>query len=436
MRFLDLRLNNGDERMRAHDIFTGITLPDLFMEKVEKREAWYLFDPYEVFTKKGWYLQDFYDEKVGSGTFRDKYEELVADNNISKERVQAIDIMKSILRSQLESGVPFMFYRDEVNRKNPNKHAGMIYSSNLCTEIFQNMSPTVMEKQEIKDGMIVTYKKPGDFVVCNLSSIHLGRAVPAKVLERLIPIQVRALDNVIELNTISVLQAVETNKKYRAIGLGTFSWHHLLAIEGIRWESENAVEYADELYEKIAFLTIQASMNLSKEKGAYPAFKGSDWDTGDYFTDRGYETDEKWMELAGEIKLYGMRNGYLMAVAPNASTSILANGSASIDPIFKRKYSEEKKDYKIPVTAPDLSAKTFWFYRNAYELDQHWSIKQNSARQRHVDQGISFNIYVKNDIKAKDLLDIHLDAWKSLMKTTYYVRSTSSDIIDCESCSS
>lgn len=130
--FLDLKLNNGDERMRAHDIFTGVCLPDIFMEKVEKREDWYLFDPHEVKTKKGWSIEDFYDEEEGKGSFREKYDELVGDNNISKTKVAAIDIMKRIMRSQLETGVPFMFYRDEANRKNPNKHKGMIYSSNLC----------------------------------------------------------------------------------------------------------------------------------------------------------------------------------------------------------------------------------------------------------------------------------------------------------------
>lgn len=126
-----------------------------------------------------------------------------------------------------------------------------------------------------------------------------------------------------------------------------------------------------------------------------------------------------------------------MAVAPNSSTSIIAGSTASIDPLFRLEYSEEKKDYKIPVTAPDLSPKTTWYYKTAYNVDQHWSIKQNEKRQRHIDQGISFNLYVRNDIKAIELLSLHLDAWKSGLKTTYYVRSTSvSNFDECESCHS
>ncbi|WJQ13195.1 ribonucleoside-diphosphate reductase subunit alpha [Geobacillus stearothermophilus] len=436
--FLDARLNNGDERLRTHDLFTGVCIPDLFMEQVEQRGDWYLFDPHEVRKVMGFSLEDFYDEEKGCGSFREKYWQCVNEPRLSKEKVPAIEVMKSIMRSQLESGTPFMFYRDEVNRQNPNRHLGMIYCSNLCTEIAQNQSPTVMKRQYVKDGTIIIEKIPGDFVVCNLSSINLARAVTDGVLARLIPIQMRMLDNVIDLNNIPVLQAGLTNEKYRAVGLGTFGWHHLLALKGIRWESDEAVRYADELYETIAYLAIQASMELAKEKGSYPAFPGSDWQTGAYFERRGYESHGEldWDRLKQDVARYGMRNGYVMAVAPNASTSIIAGSTASIDPIFLKVYAEEKKDYKIPVTVPDLNEQTTWYYKSAYHIDQRWSIKQNAARQRHIDQAISFNFYVVNTIKAKELLDLHLTAWKSGLKTTYYVRSTSGTIDECDSCAS
>jgi ribonucleoside-diphosphate reductase alpha chain len=434
--FLDLKLNNGDERMRAHDIFTGVCLPDLYMEQVEARGEWHLFDPHEVREVMGYSLEDAYDEKRGEGSFREKYAECVNHPELSRETVPAIDLMKRILRSQLETGVPFMFYRDEVNRSNANKHEGMIYSSNLCSEIAQNQSATEFESVTLEDDIVVTRSKPGDFVVCNLSSINLGKAVPANVLERLIKIQVRMLDNVIELNKIPVVQAARTNSRYRGIGLGTFGWHHLLALKNIQWESDEAVDYADELYERIAYLTISASMALSKEKGAYPLFEGSDWQTGDYFTNKGYDS-EKWRELRFEVAMNGMRNGYLMAIAPNSSTSVIAGSTASIDPIFKPFFHEEKKDYKLPTVAPDLDHNTYDIYRrSAYIVDQRWSVKQNAARQRHIDQAISFNIYVPNTIRASVLLDLHIQAWKSGMKTTYYTRSSATDIAECEWCHS
>ncbi|MFC0523389.1 ribonucleoside-diphosphate reductase subunit alpha [Pontibacillus salicampi] len=434
--FLDAKLNNGDERQRTHDLFTGVSLPDLFMEKVENREDWYLFDPHEVETVMGFRLEDYYDEEEGNGSFREKYQACVHHPSLDKQAVPAIDIMKRVMISQLETGTPFMFYRDEVNRKNPNSHQGMVYCTNLCTEITQNQSPTTVEEEYTKDGKIITVKHPGDFVVCNLSSINLGKAVPADVLERLIPIQVRMLDNVIDLNSIPVAQAEMTNRKYRGIGLGTFGWHHLLAVKGIRWESEEAVDYADHLYEQISYLTVKASKQLAEEKGAYPHFNGSKWESGAYFSDREYDT-EQWRTLQQEVADSGVRNGYMMAVAPNSSTSIIAGSTASIDPIFQKFYSEEKKNYKIPVTAPDLTPQTYWYYKSAYEIDQTWSIRQNAARQKHIDQSVSFNIYVKNTVQAKELLQLHLEAWRNKLKTTYYMRSTSTeDIEDCESCSS
>ncbi|MEW9103843.1 ribonucleoside-diphosphate reductase subunit alpha [Paenibacillus sp.] len=455
--FLDLKLNNGDERMRAHDIFHGVCLPDLFMEAVENRDDWHLFCPHEVKKIMGWKdekgrslgLEDFYDELRGQGQFRDKYAEAVANPSLPRITLPAIDIMKRILKSQLETGTPYMFYKDAANRANPNKAHGMIYSSNLCTEIMQNMSPTLIEQEELttQDGQsrIIISKLPGDFVVCNLNSIHLARAVRADVLERLIPIQVRMLDNVIDINRIEVLQAQHTNRRYRAIGLGTFGLHHLLALEGIAWESEEAVQYNDTLYEKINYLAIQASMELAKEKGAYPLFAQSEWENGRYFSEREYTTGtregkfvttEQWRELAAQVQANGMRNAWLMAVAPNGSTSIIAGSTASIDPVYDLLSYEEKTTYKIANPAPDLSEKTIWYYKTAFRLDQNWSIRMAAARQRHIDQAQSFNLYVRPDIRAVEFLSLHLHAWKAGLKSTYYVRSQALTVEECEACSS
>ncbi|RWZ52320.1 ribonucleoside-diphosphate reductase subunit alpha [Halobacillus fulvus] len=438
--FLDSRLNNGDERQRTHDLFTGVSLPDIFMEAVENRENWYLFDPHEVRDVMGFSLEDCYDEERGNGSFRDRYQACIDHPDLSKEKVPAIDIMKRIMVSQLETGTPYMFYRDEVNRMNPNAHTGMIYCSNLCTEITQNQSPTTTEQQFVEDGKIITVKNAGDFVVCNLSSINLGKAVPSGELQRIIAIQVRMLDNVIDLNSIPVLQAQMTNQSYRGIGLGTFGWAHLLAKKKIHWESQQAVDYAHEVYEAIAYHTIKASSELAKEKGSYPLFEGSDWQTGAYFIKRTLEQDEtyNWTKLQNRVQNHGLRNGYLMAIAPNSSTSLIAGSTASIDPIFKKFYSEEKKDYKIPVTAPELNPHTYGYYPSAYDVDQKTSLRQNAVRQKFIDQSISFNFYVRNNIHAKELLDLHLEAWKLGLKTTYYTRSTSSQgtYDECESCSS
>ncbi|WP_096199892.1 ribonucleoside-diphosphate reductase subunit alpha [Bacillus sp. FJAT-45350] len=455
--FLDLKTNNGDERRKAHDIFTGVTVPDLFMEKLQEVDDsgksigyWSTFCPHQVKQIMGWKddkgkalgLEDFFDD-TGRKYFTEKYEEAVNHPLLPRKTYRAMDVMKRIMVAQLETGTPYMFYRDEVNRQNPNKHIlgkgrTSIFCSNLCTEITQNMSATqIVKEYQDEDGNIVIVRKPGDFVVCNLSSIHLPNAVKANVLGRLIPIQMRMLDNVIDLNTITVGQAQITNKKFRAVGLGTFGWHHLLATKGIHWESKEAVQYADELYETIAYYTIQSSMELAKEKGAYSQFEGSEWHTGDYFQRKGYES-KQWLNLLEEVRVNGVRNGWMMAVAPNSSTAKIGGSTDGIDPLYAVEYAEEKKNFKFIVTAPELTHTTYPYYKKArYELDQRWSIKQNASRQRHIDQSISFNLYVRHNIKAIDLLNLHLEAWKQKLKTTYYVRSTSqSEIDECQACHS
>ncbi|WP_040203522.1 ribonucleoside-diphosphate reductase subunit alpha [Neobacillus jeddahensis] len=455
--FLDVKTNNGDERRKAHDIFTGVSIPDLFMERLEEVDEngrsvgeWHTFCPHQVKQLMGWKdeqgvelgMEDFYDE-YDEKFFTEKYLEAVAHPLLPRKTYRAMDIMARVMISQLETGTPFMFYRDEVNRQNPNKHVRgkgrtAIFCSNLCTEITQNMSATtiIKEYQDV-EGNLVIVRKPGDFVVCNLSSINLAKTVRDNVLERLIPIQMRMLDNVIDLNSITVGQAAVTNKKYRAVGLGTFGWHHLLAREEIYWESAEAVSYADRLYEDIAYYTIRSSMELAKEKGSYSQFAGSEWQTGDYFTRKGYNS-ERWNKLANEISAYGVRNGWMMAIAPNSSTAKIGGSTDGIDPLYAVEYAEEKKNFKFKVTAPDLDHRTYNYYRRTrHVLDQLWSIRQNAARQRHIDQSISFNLYVRHDIKAKDLLQLHLEAWRLGLKTSYYVRSTSqSELAECEACHS
>lgn len=204
-------------------------------------------------------------------------------------------------------------------------------------------------------------------------------------------------------------------------------------MKGIKWESEEAIEFNDALYEKINYLAIKASMNLAKEKGRYPLFEGSEWQSGTFFTRRGYDSPQ-WNNLAMEVAKNGMRNGYLLAIAPTGSTSIIAGSTASIDPVYELVSYEEKTTYKIANPAPDLSSQTVWYYKNAFHLDQQWSIKQAAARQRHVDQGQSFNFYVRPDIPTKDFLNSHFEAWRSGMKTTYYVRSRAVEVAECEAC--
>lgn len=826
--FLQLKTNNGDERMKAHDVFLGVCIPDLFMKQLEKRGEWYLFDPHQIRQIMGWSLEDFYDDEE-NGEFTKRYWECVNHPQIEKKKVKAMEIMKAIMKSAWETGTPFIFFRDTANRFNPNKHAGMVYCSNLCvtgdtrlltdkgykkvrdlyesqeeikviidnrtknfeadnygtsvvdaipvqltarnadvykvttkqgyeikatdwhkmyvlrdgkvvkiplkelvvgdkilvqsgpsegfgtfhdpelayiagliaadgcihdgvaiiylyedkkqikekveqcvanvleryidrdikhnanmapkfnkndnrytltshllgyvlnkfginketkktvpefvwsgdketqaaylsgiyqmdgtvnasekykacsielvqnsldflkeiqilllnfgvyttiyksseggmstlpdgkggvkqyvtkeahklsiqdrqsrdnfishvelkeqdmvklnefnktlkpksrepkhkftadvvsieyigkedvydttqpdynslifngivtgncTEIIQNMSPTELIEQRITNEngeTIIVYKqKPGDFVVCNLSSINLGRIETLEEMEQVITTTMRFLDNVIDLNLYPVPQAEVTNKKYRAVGLGVHGYHQRLAKDKIKWESEEHLKRAEELFEWIAFFAIKASMELAKERGPYPLFEGSEWHTGKFFERRNLKTrpgGPDWDWLKEEVRKHGVRNAYMIAVAPTGSTSIIAGSTPSTDPIFAKFWIEEKKGSIIPNVVPDLNQETFWYYKEAHNIAQEWSVRAAGVRQRFIDQAGSFNLYVNpreysGPEGTKRFFNLYVLAWKEGLKTIYYVRNQNLQVEECVSCSS
>ncbi|QUO33573.1 ribonucleoside-diphosphate reductase subunit alpha [Faecalicatena sp. Marseille-Q4148] len=436
--FLALRTNNGDDRLKAHDVFPAVCYPDYFWEMARDHieEDWYLMCPHEILTVKGYALEDSYGEE-----WKEKYFDCIADERIHKRIIPMKDLIRLILKSAVETGTPFTFNRDAVNEANPNKHRGMIYCSNLCTEIAQNMSEILDVEQRIEtiDGeeVVVTVTKPGEFVVCNLASLSLGRinTDDPKELMDITANAVRALDNVIDLNYFPVPYAKLNNLKYRPIGLGVSGYHHMLAKREIDWESEQHLSYVDRVFETINYAAVRASMEIAKEKGAYTYFPGSEWENGKYFERRGYKS-ERWKKLAEEVNCYGLRNGYLMATAPTSSTSMIAGTTAGLDPVMSRFYLEEKKNSIVPRLAPELSAETFWYYQNAYLIDQTWSVRACGVRQRHIDQAQSMNLYITNEYTLRGVLNLYIKAWEEKVKTIYYVRSRSLEVEECEVCSS
>ncbi len=434
--FLQLRTNNGDDRMKAHDVFPGVCYPDLFWKTVRNDidADWHLMCPHEILTVKGWSLEDTW-----GGEWEARYRECVADARISKRTIPLKELVRLILKSAVETGTPFAFNRDLVNRMNPNGHAGMIYCSNLCTEIAQNMGAAEFVSRETRvDGgetVVVETTKGGDFVVCNLASVVLGNVdvdEPA-ALERTVSVAVRMLDNVIDLNFYPVPYAEITNRTYRAIGLGVSGYHHLLARKGVKWEGEGHLAFAEDLFARLARAAILASSSLARERGSYSLFDGSDWQTGAYFDKRGYDSPE-WNEVRARVASDGMRNAWLLAVAPTSSTSVIAGTTAGIDPVMKPYYLEEKRGSITPRVAPELSAETMWYYKSAHHIDQTWSVRAAGARQRHVDQSQSLNLYVTTEFSLRGVLELYVRAWEEGVKTIYYVRSQSLEVEECESC--
>ena len=473
--FLDLKKNSGEERRRAHDLFPSLWINDLFMKRVQQDEIWTLFDPYQ--TKE---LSLLYGDE-----FEKRYIELENDDDIIKERIKAKGLWKKILTSYFESGSPFLCFKDNANRANPNDHAGVIRSSNLCTEIFQNTNPNTYKiKLKFEDGTHISYEedetvrvdsgieKPankvtaldaidgkqifivekekvdGDTAVCNLASVNLSRINSKEDIERIVPIAMRALDNVIDLNFYPVEKVKRTNLKTRAVGLGVMGESQMLAEKGISWGTQEHFDKIDEIMEAVSYNAISSSSQIATEKGSYPQFAGSKWSRGimpmDHanaevinLVDRGglFASNYNWDELRDRVKKQGMRNGYLMAVAPTSSISILTGTTQAIEPVYKRKWFEENLSGLIPVVVPKLSPETWAYYTPAYDLDQTILIKAASIRQKWIDQGQSLNIFISLDkASGKYLNEIYMLAWKLGLKSTYYLRSqspeASSDVED------
>ncbi|HIP33348.1 MAG TPA: ribonucleoside-diphosphate reductase subunit alpha [Bacteroidia bacterium] len=468
LEFLELKKTSGEERRRAHDLFPSVFLNDLFLERVNANEDWTLFSPYDVPGLKEAYGDDFFK------LYR-KYE---LDESIPKKTINAKKLWKVILKEYFETGTPFLSFKDTANRANQNKHAGVIRSSNLCQEIFQNTSPNEYKILiELNSGKLLTYDEQevvrcdsgiekkaksititdsingeeiffigketidGETAVCNLASINLSKVNTKKKLEEIIPVAVRFLDAVIDLNYYPVRKAKVTNLKSRAIGLGMMGEAQMLAENGIHYASQEHFEEIDSIMEIISFNTIKASMNLAKEKGSYPSFDGSGWSKGimphDYAPDvtnaltsgNKVYSNEEWDGLRNDCKSH-MRNGYLMAVAPTSSISILVGTTQANEPIFKRHWIEENLSGNIPVCAPKLSPKTWEYYVNAYEVLQLGIIKAGAIRQKWIDQGQSLNIFLTQEAASgKALNEIYMNAWKYGLKSTYYLRSKSAEVL-------
>jgi len=442
--FLEVKTNAGDERKKAHDIHPAVSIPDIFMKRVKNREKWTLFDPY--YTKNvagGKNLEDLWGTE-----FEEEYLRLERElPKEAKKEVSAFELWKRLLTVAFETGEPYIFFRDNANRLNPNKHVGMAYSSNLCMEIVQNMSPTKHLKgdMDIESGEITLRKKSGDMVVCNLGSINLGKVHTKERIEEVVPKLVRLLDNVIEMNYYAIPEARYTNKRYRAIGIGVSNYHYWLVKNGVLWETEEHLRMADKLFELIAFYAIKGSMELAKERGKYKLFDGSDWSRGIFFGRKVEEIEEDsrangnflpWKLLAEEVREYGMRNAYLLALMPTGSTSLILGATPSIDPIFAKYYKEENMSGILPQVPPEID-KFFWHYKSAYNIDQEWIIRAAAVRQKWIDQSQSLNLFIDPEkIDGPTLSKIYQLAWELGLKTVYYLRSKSvTDIEECESCS-
>lgn len=445
--FLELRKNTGDDRRRTHDMNTALWIPDLFMKRVESQEDWTLFSPNDV--------PDLHD-KYGK-SFEEAYIAYEHDARNSKiknfKTIPATKLWRKMLSMLFETGHPWLTFKDACNLRSPQQHAGVIHSSNLCTEITLNTS-----KEEI--------------AVCNLGSINLPAhikdgKIDSKKLQATIKTAVRMLDNVIDVNYYSVPQARNSNLKHRPVGLGIMGFQDALYELKLNYTSKEAVKFADTSMEMISYYAICASTDLAIERGSYPSYEGSLWSKGilpidsisllqqyrgQYLQqDKGQTLD--WETLRVKVRTQGIRNSNIMAIAPTATISNICGVSQSIEPTYQNLYVKSNLSGEFTVINPylvaDLKQLNLWDevmvndlkyyngsvqpisrvpnelkarYATAFEIDPMWLVEAGSRRQKWIDQAQSLNIYMANP-SGKKLDELYRQAWLRGLKTTYYLRS-------------
>jgi len=469
--FLDLKKNTGDERRRCHDMNTANWIPDLFFRKVQEDSNWYLFSPSDTPDLHGFCGNDF--EKAYK-----KYCAQADKGEIENFKIiKAKELWKKMLRTLFETGHPWITFKDNANFRYSNKHCGVINSSNLCTEIFLHTKSSKYsqgEKTEI-----------GETAVCNLSSINLKEhlkdngKLDFKLLAKTISVQMRMLDNVIDLNFYPTKEAQKANLTHRPVGAGTMGWADVFHSYKIDFSSDDAIKFSDELYEFISNHCILNSSKLARERGKYSSYEGSLWDKDilpiDTYKELMSYLDEKpiihrgkkfcpeldWKETRAHIKEHGMRNSNTMAIAPTATISYIQGCSPSVEPDFSTLFVYENKSGNLFITnewfVEECKKLSIWNqsfidtlksvdgdvsrlngelpqdlkdrFRTAFDQDQFKLIDNAAAKQKWIDMGQSLNLFNKST-SLKYLNDIYMHARSRGLKSTYYLRNKSASNIE------
>lgn len=437
--FLDLQTETGDIRSKAFDIFPAVSIPDLFMRRLREGKDWTLFDPHEVTKLYGKSLQDHFGKE-----FEAFYEELERDTRLEmKKTIDTKELFKKFLKTTVETGMPYVFFRDTVNRLNPNKHAGNIYSTQLCTEICQNTSASKFIEETIEDGKIILRYEPGDLVVCNLASVNVAAVYTPEMIASVFPVLMRVLDNVITLNYYPIQEAKRTSERYRSVGVGYLGLAEYLATRKIAYDSEEARQETDRLFERYAYHTYRASVDIAKERGTYELYPGSEYSKGillgrdQSWYEKNTPYAAEWRELFADMTTHGVRFAYHTAPAPNTSTAGVVGTTAALLPIYKRYFVETNLSAPTIRVAPKLSKDNFWFYKEYIHMDMADVINLIAVVYKWVDQSISFEWMIDPArVSPAQLYGYYLQAWEKEIKTVYYVRSLSGEAKDdCVSCS-
>ena len=441
LEFLDTKKVNADEELRLPTISTGIIVPSLFFKLAKENKEFYMFGPHSIYEEYGLILDDI--------NLEDYYDEFVANENIIKRKYDARDMLNLIAQTQLQSGYPYLMFKDNANKNHALSDIGQVKMSNLCTEIFQ-----LQETSVIKDyGEEDIIKRD---ISCNLASLNIANVMESKTIKESVYSGMDALTFVSDSTKIkNAPGVVKANEEFHAVGLGAMNLNGYLAKNKIAYESEEAKDFANIFFMMMNYYTLERSMQIAKERNeTFKDFEKSDYYNGKYF-DKYIEKDylpqtdkvkvlfediyiptkEDWNSLKHKIKETGLYHAYRMAIAPTQSISYVQNSTSSVLPIVdkieRRSYGNAETFYPMPY----LSPQTQWFYKSAFTMDQMKLIDLMSVIQEHVDQGISVILFVNSDITTRELARYYIYAHHKGLKSLYYTRNKLLSVEECTSCS-
>lgn len=427
LEFLELQTEAGDKRRKSYDIFPQLVIPDEFMRRVQDNGSWTLCCPYEVKQKMGIDLPPLWGEEFEK--VYPKIESAIADGSLKiGKAISAKQLFVKILRTQIETGMPYLFFKDTANRANPNKHNGYIPGCNLCCESFSNV-----------DGDRLVHS-------CDLASVNLANIGSIAALGQVCRIAVEILDNVKMMTTSPVEGAIAHNDLYNVIGVGAMGLADWLATRNL---THRNVAEIGELFEEFAYQSTLRSAELAEERGAYKAFHQSEWSNGKLLGAKSLEwlqensqNYDRWVKLAAKISKTGIRNSHVTAIAPNTSSSILQGCTASVLPTFRRDFFNQGEKSRNPVVPPHLNRQTWWYYLENYRLDQRIVVDAIAEIQKWIDTGISMELIFNPNpdvlpfpVDAPHVREVIFRAWDGGCKAIYYVRTVQKDTVGAAACS-
>jgi len=446
LQFLDTKRENADEKVRIKTLSLGVVIPDITVELAKRNEDMYLFSPYDV--------ERVYGVPMADISVTEKYQEMVDNADIKKKKINARDLFQTIAELQFESGYPYILYEDTANAANPVE--GRINMSNLCSEILQVNTPTTYNAD-------LSYDVIGKDISCNLGSLNIAKAMESPNFSKTIKVAVLSLTSVADLSYIdSVMSIAEGNRKSRAIGLGQMNLHGYLGKEKIFYGSEEGVDFTNMYFYTVAYHALMTSNQKAKQTGSpFDNFANSKYASGEYFDkyvtqewkpatkkvaklfkDSNIEipTQEDWTRLKKSVMKYGIYNQNLQAVPPTGSISYINNSTSSIHPIASQiEIRKEGKLGRVYYPAPFLTNDNKEYFQDAYEIGAEKIIDTYAAATQHVDQGLSLTLFFKDTATTRDVNKAQIYAWKSGIKTIYYIRIRQlalegTDITECVSC--